>query len=69
MPHLWKLLVLVEMSDRKTQDEVGDVHGATILLLLWTPCAAHEEEEGVVGAEGEAGAWSRRPQSVELEVP
>lgn len=57
----------MEMSDRKTQDEVGDVHGATILLLLWTPCAAHEKEEVVV-VEGEEGAWRRRPQSVELEV-
>lgn len=58
----------MEMSDRRTQDEVGDVHGATILRLLWTPCAAHEKKVVVV-AGGEEGAWSRRPQSVELEVP
>lgn len=59
--------MLVEMSDRKTHDAVGDVQGVAILPLRWSPYAAHEEQEVVEG--GEEGAWRRRPQSVDLEVP
>lgn len=40
---------------------------AAILLSLWSQCVRHEEE--VVEVEEEVEAWSKRPQSGELEVP